>query len=254
MSIEEWKRNGPKKAVFFDLNGTLIDPEASYEAALAREIRELAARSSAADRSEWEREALAQYRKERQRLTAGPTARRTVEAKALLRRACLAKAVSALPVPRSSAFLLKLDRAIKESLESDPRLYAGTLQALEAIGRGRKIALISNGSRLRLEGRVKRARLEAFFPPARLFTAGAGQRGKPHPDLFQQALETLSLSPSDAMMVGDSRTKDTAGALRVGMDACWFRPGKLSTVTAVRRPGGWLLQAGSLQQLAHVLE
>ena len=45
---------------------------------------------------------------------------------------------------------------------------------------------------------------------------------KPHPFMFQLALEKLDLSKSDVCMIGDSYKKDIQGAQRLGIDAYWL--------------------------------
>jgi len=47
---------------------------------------------------------------------------------------------------------------------------------------------------------------------------------KPHPKIFQHALEALGVTPEETMMVGDSLRSDVAGAKALGMVAVWKRP------------------------------
>lgn len=47
---------------------------------------------------------------------------------------------------------------------------------------------------------------------------------KPHPKIFQHALDALGVSPEEAVMVGDSLRCDVAGAKNMGMVAVWKRP------------------------------
>jgi putative hydrolase of the HAD superfamily len=46
---------------------------------------------------------------------------------------------------------------------------------------------------------------------------------KPHPALFQRALDDLGVSPLEAVMVGDDLRADVGGALAAGMRAIWVR-------------------------------
>jgi len=46
---------------------------------------------------------------------------------------------------------------------------------------------------------------------------------KPHPRIFQHALDSLGVAPSDTVMVGDSLRADVAGAKSLGMTAVWKR-------------------------------
>jgi 2-haloacid dehalogenase len=47
---------------------------------------------------------------------------------------------------------------------------------------------------------------------------------KPHPSIFQHALDLLKTDPRDALMVGDSLTSDGEGARKLGMTFCWYNP------------------------------
>jgi len=47
---------------------------------------------------------------------------------------------------------------------------------------------------------------------------------KPHPKIFQHALEALDVAPEETVMVGDSLRCDVAGAKGLGMVAVWKRP------------------------------
>ncbi len=46
---------------------------------------------------------------------------------------------------------------------------------------------------------------------------------KPHPSIFQAALDLLGVGAADSVMVGDSPSDDVEGARRVGMRAVWLR-------------------------------
>jgi putative hydrolase of the HAD superfamily len=107
------------------------------------------------------------------------------------------------------------------------RLLASTTHALlEALrDRGLKVGLVSN----------------AFDPPELLhrdlermgiakrldvavFSSEIGFR-KPHPAIFQRALEALGVDPAETLFVGDSLVNDVAGAAALGMHTCqalWF--------------------------------
>jgi putative hydrolase of the HAD superfamily len=46
---------------------------------------------------------------------------------------------------------------------------------------------------------------------------------KPHPALFEHALNTLALQPEQALMVGNSLVEDVSGAQALGIAAAWKR-------------------------------
>jgi len=57
-----------------------------------------------------------------------------------------------------------------------------------------------------------------FFPDCRISAADVGYL-KPHPAIFQAALDQLGVKPSEAVFVGDNPAADIAGAKGVGMQA-----------------------------------
>jgi putative hydrolase of the HAD superfamily len=107
------------------------------------------------------------------------------------------------------------------------RLAASTHALLEALrSRGLRLALVSNTASpqwllqpiLERQGLVER--LDAV-----VLSSEVGKR-KPHPAIFERALEELGVEPADALFVGDRLEADILGASRVGMktvQAYWFR-------------------------------
>ena len=47
---------------------------------------------------------------------------------------------------------------------------------------------------------------------------------KPHPKIFQRALELIPSQPTTTLMVGDSLTSDGQGAKNISMPFCWYNP------------------------------
>ena len=55
---------------------------------------------------------------------------------------------------------------------------------------------------------------------------------KPHPAIFEHALEELRATPDEVLMVGNSLAEDIAGAQQIGMIAAWrISPPDAETVT-----------------------
>ncbi len=106
-------------------------------------------------------------------------------------------------------------------------LAASTHALLEALrARGLKLALVSNTASPQwlLEPVLERMglidRVDAI-----VLSSEVGKR-KPHPAIFERALDELGVVPEDALHVGDRLVADVLGASRVGMktvQALWFR-------------------------------
>jgi HAD superfamily hydrolase (TIGR01662 family) len=81
---------------------------------------------------------------------------------------------------------------------------------------GIRVGLVSNSHR-------SLASFESHFALDGLIAASvsSSEHGlmKPHPSIFRAALDRMDVTPSDALMVGDSIRHDVEGALRAGMRA-----------------------------------
>jgi putative hydrolase of the HAD superfamily len=106
-------------------------------------------------------------------------------------------------------------------------LADSTHALLEALGaRGLKLAVVSNTASPQwllqpiLEQQGIAERVDAI-----VLSSEVGKR-KPHPAIFERALNELEVDASDALFVGDRLEADVLGASRVGMktiQAVWFR-------------------------------
>jgi putative hydrolase of the HAD superfamily len=106
-------------------------------------------------------------------------------------------------------------------------LGATTHALLESLrSRGLGLGLVSNAFD---PGWLLRRDLEQMGIAERIdyavFSSEVGKR-KPHPEIFERALEALEVAPGEALFVGDRLYEDVRGAAQVGMttvQAVWFR-------------------------------
>ena len=85
---------------------------------------------------------------------------------------------------------------------------------------GYHLGLISNASYARdVYNQLSSTGLISFFELI-LISAEVGLR-KPHPAIFEKALEHFNVMPSQAMMVGDTLNADIIGSRRVGIQNVW---------------------------------
>jgi HAD superfamily hydrolase (TIGR01662 family) len=96
-------------------------------------------------------------------------------------------------------------------------LYDDVADVLRELhGRGLKIGLISNSHRC-LTSFQSHFELEGLFSAA--VTSAEHGYMKPHPSIFETALRQAAAEPSESVMVGDSVAHDVEGARRLGMRA-----------------------------------
>ncbi len=94
-------------------------------------------------------------------------------------------------------------------------LFEDALPVLEELRRAQvRIGLVSNGIRDLTEF-VAHHRLDVDA----IVDSRSHGRVKPHPTIFEAALERLGASPAEAVMVGDSLEEDIEGARALGMRA-----------------------------------
>jgi putative hydrolase of the HAD superfamily len=102
-------------------------------------------------------------------------------------------------------------------------VYPGAHEVLRAL-RGRfRLALVSNGASDLQRTKLARTGLEEHFG-AVVVSSDVGV-GKPDPAVFLAALDALGVTPDEAVMVGNDRERDVAGAEAAGVRALWVRHG-----------------------------
>ncbi|MCV9879360.1 5-amino-6-(5-phospho-D-ribitylamino)uracil phosphatase YigB [Brenneria izbisi] len=104
-----------------------------------------------------------------------------------------------------------------------------THRALSALAEHVPLAAITNGN-----AEPHRFGLDRYF--RFILRAGPDGRAKPFEDMYHLAAEKLDLPVHQVLHVGDDLTADVAGAVRVGMQACWInlRAGNLMRIDDAR--------------------
>src|SRR5688572_5454936 len=107
-------------------------------------------------------------------------------------------------------------------------LMPGVKTALPALQKaGFRLALISNtedSDVLQVRKALKRAGIDELIE--RIYLARELGSRKPEAAFFNAVLRDLECAPSQALVVGDTLKEDILGALRAGIKAVWFRPGR----------------------------
>ena len=82
------------------------------------------------------------------------------------------------------------------------------------------VVVLTNGITVIQKARLAKSPLSRYF--SRVVISQEVGASKPDPKIFEIALD--GVSPSDALMIGDSAASDVLGANRAGVDVCWFNP------------------------------
>lgn len=115
----------------------------------------------------------------------------------------------------------------------------GTCEALHRIGKRHPLGIISNADG-KVAAVLERTGIAACVQS--ITDSGVIGHEKPHPAIFEAALQTLNADPEQSLYVGDVYSVDYLGATRAGMQAILF------DVSAAYRDRG-LPRVESLQEL-----
>lgn len=98
-------------------------------------------------------------------------------------------------------------------------VFADVGEILNHLSGSYSMALVTNGAACLQREKLAASGLSEYFE-AVVVSADLGV-AKPDPSVFEHALSSLGLDPDDAVMVGDSLSKDVEGALAAGLGAVW---------------------------------
>lgn len=217
------------RAVFFDVQGTLIDRDRSWRKAFAEAAGEFAARW---DGEEFDREKLADRFLQALRKAGGG---RRGGSKRLKRIRAMNAAFAATGIPVTPSFLSSLYERTRQLVPLHPVPASGAGDALARLGSRYRLGIISNSNRVAIKKMLEQAGLDRHFAEGAVFTPSSRTRGKPNPRLFRKALGSFGVRPGEAVMVGDSWRRDVLGAVRCGMHAVHLNRSNKKTGHGTRR-------------------
>jgi putative hydrolase of the HAD superfamily len=217
-----------KKAVLFDLDGTLLDRAASLMDFLAEQHVRFAQRLGKASLETWRRRFLA--------LDRNGHVHKSIVYPALL-----------AEFGGDVAAAAEMLGDYRQRSCEHARCFPGVAQTLAALKEmGLKLGIVTNGE---TEFQMKNTRalgLDALMD-AILISEAEGLR-KPDAALFQRAAERLDTRPDQCLFVGDSPEADILGAHGAGMETAWFNVGTAWPLALSPNPGA------EISALARVLE
>lgn len=234
------------KAIFFDLDDTLLDDTISSERSAA-----LAAAELAADRGVAPEELAVAY------MEAAMHFWETLEPKApkppsgairptIWRNALRAKGIDDADLARRLA--ARYDTIRIERVE----LFPETLPVLKALHGRYKMAIITNGFAETHEAKIARLEISKYFD--RVVLAGEMELAKPDPAIFAHAMNELGVGPDESVMVGDRFQRDIVGAHAAGMRAIWVNSRNETLPQGVREPEVTIASIADLPQALEKLQ
>ena len=203
---------GRYRAIFFDLDGTLIDEEAGVREARAAVAAALRARGHAVADAAYSAASDAVIR---DLLAANGGEWPFVWS----REAVIADTLSRLGAPAAAAG--EMAAVYLRTRLAHVRRLDGAEAAVAWARAGHRVGLITNGPGPEQREKLRRAGLSASFES--LTISGEAGASKPDGAIFARALASLEVEAGEAVHVGNSLAADVAGARAAGLDAVWLR-------------------------------
>lgn len=114
--------------------------------------------------------------------------------------------------------------------------YADVFPHVEELAAKFPLYLLTNGAPAMQRAKVAASGLAPLFQ--RIFVGGDFQRGKPDQAIFRAALTAADCHPTQAVHIGDSLTHDIAGAQNVGVAGVWINRKGLPSPDTLPLPDG----------------
>lgn len=125
-------------------------------------------------------------------------------------------------------------------------LFPETLPVLHALHGRYKMAIITNGFAETHDAKIARLELSRFFDAVIL--AGEMQLVKPDPAVFHHAMAQLGVTADESVMVGDRFERDVKGAHAAGMRAIWVNTRNEVAPAGARLPEAEIASIASLPE------
>ena len=101
------------------------------------------------------------------------------------------------------------------------QLYSGVKETLAKLSVNYRLAAVSDGQKLWAENELAATGLDKVLYPV-IISGSCGFR-KPDPRMYKMALDTLGITPREAVFVGNDMYRDIKGAADAGMKTVFFR-------------------------------
>lgn len=123
-------------------------------------------------------------------------------------------------------FLPEIVQFYEEQLIYNSAWIEGAEELLDTLkSRAIPVAFITNGFTQMQRDKQKKLGLSRYSPI--MVVSDECGVAKPHPKIFQTALDLIQSKPEKTLMIGDSLTSDGQGAKNLKMPFCWFNPQRL---------------------------
>jgi len=130
------------------------------------------------------------------------------------------KCFDALGVAVNDQFIDQLSEDYIRYLPDNNYLFEGTVDILNYLNPRYNMHIITNGFEEVQYTKLKRSKISHFFDS--VTTSEEAGVKKPHPLIFENAMNKVNAIPEDSVMIGDTYEADILGAHKVGMESICF--------------------------------
>jgi HAD superfamily hydrolase (TIGR01549 family) len=239
---------GKYRAIFFDLDHTLVDTNLQHKLSLDLTVNQM---YNGAVPEDFIRRFLAHH----EDLWALYDRREITMAE--LRRLRFLRTWQDYNVEKTDSEADRFNDVYMSTLEETVFAYPGTTEMLEALAAKYILGVVTNGSPDLQWRKMTIAGIDRFIPESALIISEHVGKAKPHPAVYQAACDALQVSAKEALMVGDNYRADYEGAKVFGMDALWYvpdpiMPGRRQGHAAVRTAEDVLSTIAKMEQARRV--
>ncbi len=113
------------------------------------------------------------------------------------------------------------------------QLFDGAFAVLNYLqNKGYNLHIITNGFNEVQYIKLHESGLLPYFTS--ITTSEIAGENKPHLAIFDYALNLAKATANNSIMIGDNFEADIEGAVKAGLDAIWFNPGKITQQSSLR--------------------
>ncbi len=240
--MKRYYTSDEKKAIFFDMNDTIMDSRAALRTGFVKALEEFTARWAGESQAWDPQKSFSVYHKTMRKWRRNQTGKAGSSNWAI---PCLREALKDSPFSVNERMLQLIHERINQIKKETAIAFPGVQDAIKELSARYKLAIITNGNREQRMNQLTGMGLDAFIPREQLFTPAKTNEKKPSTVLFRHAMEQIGVSPKESVMVGNSWRNDIYGATRAGMDAIWFcRIGRKNTTRKIGKKKIMIIHRG----------
>ena len=234
------------KAIFFDLDDTLIRYDDAYEIALTASHELVSRRHPHVSRADLRKAVFASYEKLFGYRTQGFADAGTLSVQAMRER-LTGDALRALDADDSPGFVAELIAAHEAVEAREITVFADTHPTLDILGTHFRLGVITNGPSAMQRAKLVAADLAPRFP----VIVVDSEFGHPKPDarIFAHAAQAVGFAPDEMLFVGNSPEADVAGAVGAGWTSVWVNASGACLPAGVPAPHHVIKSLGELPEL-----